>query len=691
MGQRMPEPSVLKVSPGTILPTTDGGDIEVLQPRLTADGVFLQYREGSEVRECNLAEAISRIQAATQPITPARPPKDLSLLASLSPDKSAELLQREAHVRDVVFGRAPGSGSSYDQDKTTEVQRRKAKQKELGLTTRASKVSRWVNCWKAEGLIGLVHGNARLPGDVFEDVSAPVVRAVRAYVEREGGASRKDVTTHYAIVLHDLERYGLAKRDGREVDSDGKALLPAEEVLQMQTFRRLWSAMTKGANPQASAKTAQSRNRRPADGPLRHRALDFGDVIQIDSVHCDFEIIAPDGTVVRPWLIVAVDVATRLCWCRLVPWHPTGVDVGLLLFEMYAPSSTKGLDDVYGPVAQVPRRVHINAWMHHLGDVLAPVIPGVITIDHGSEGENGHVLSGLAQWGTQVEWARTMNPTDKAHVESLNRNFAVLSQILPGHIGNAVENRPDIGATRQPATYRAAAAIMRVFPLYYAAQPHLGLPHPTIQNRFLTPNEACMMALARGVPLRIPANPSIGMRFLPHIAAIPQDDGVPIKKTTYWCPGYPDLINAATRAGRRRDKLIFHVDPYDMTRIFWNEPDSFTWRILWAPGADGGEVGPLADIREQLARNLAGHKRPTHKQSAVARKELVAVARQIVEADAALPQVDFAYAPPASDSVVRGEAYETSNGGWDLSDLGALEPIDWDDLSTDDEDGDEPW
>src|SRR5207253_1088288 len=105
-------------------------------------------------------------------------------------------------------------------------------------------------------------------------------------------------------------------------------------------------------------------------------------------------------------------------------------------------------------------------------------------------------------------------------------------------------------------------------------------------RRFLTPNEALFASLTRGSPLRIPADPNLTRRFLPHRAVKPQDDGVPIDGITYWCPKYPDLVAAASEHGKRRSRLVFHFDPYDRSQVFWNEPNTYNWRTLWAPGGD---------------------------------------------------------------------------------------------------------
>lgn len=375
------------------------------------------------------------------------------------------------------------------------------------------------------------------------------------------------------MVLADLRHRRLACSPSHVLAPDGTPLPEAQELLPEKRFKRLVRALRRGSDPRQDARTVQSQGKRPSQGPIKHRGLEFGDVVEIDSTPCDFHVWGPDGPQ-KVHAVLAVDVATRYPWIRLTLGAPTGLDVALLLHDMLNPQPLGALAPERA-LTTTPGELRMNAWPPNAGDVPPVLLPGCIVLDHGTEGENTHFISLLAQLGIQPEWARTMTPTDKAHIESLISKFAVMSQIVPGHKGNAVKNRPERQQTQGLPTMRVVASMFRLWTFYAASQPHTGLPHGLQAKRFLTPNEAVLTSLARRTPTRLHPYPHLLMRFLPSIARVPGDGGVTWDKATYWCEqdDYEELVACASGSGGPRQRLTFHYDPYDTSRIFWNEPD----------------------------------------------------------------------------------------------------------------------
>lgn len=673
----------LEVAVGKVLATTTG-DMEIFGPSLVAGEVHVQVSNGREVVTRLWQEVVREAAASATTTEPDLvPDRDVELLHYATPAERAHIDEWERHVLDVRDGRPPNPDgpTPYDSATSIETDRVATKTKELGL--KRGEMRRKMNAYTEKGRRAFVHGNKRLPGDVLEACDPAVLAVLRSFVEREQVRSKKGQGVQYSMVLAELRQRRLARSESNPLSSDGLPLPEAHTLLPEKLFKAVVRALRRGSDPANDAKTAQSQGKRPRHGPVKHRALEFGDVVEIDSTPCDFQVWGPDGPQ-KVHAVLAVDVATRYPWIRLTLGPPRGLDVALLLHDMLNPQPLGSLAPQHA-LTTTPHVVRVNAWPPHAGAAPPALLPGCIVLDHGTEGENTHFIGLLAQLGIQIEWARTMTPTDKAHIESLISNFAGLSQVIPGHKGNAVKNRPERLHGVGLPTFRAVASMFRLWTFYAAAQPHFGLPHGLQGKRFLSPNEALLSSLARRTPTRLHPYPELFMRFLPSIARVPSDGGVDWDKVAYWCEDYEDLVVHASAAGGTRQRLTFHMDPYDTSRIFWNEPNTHQWRVLYAPGGDGLRARPFEDIQEALLKEIPGSRRPTKTHTAVERSYLIEEFLRIQDADEAAPHP----APPPSPTPLSGVgAFEVSSGGWDLRDLETLS-ITASDLDTDADD--EPW
>ena len=207
---------VFEVRPGALFQGPAGEDLEVLNFRCHEGEVYWQYRLGPEVYEVLLRDLLPVLRSAHLDAMPNTfPDRDVELLAQLSKDERQVIRATESHVLDVIQGRPSEAGPSpYDAETTTEAQRRRAKKVELGHGDRSDIVRRWVISYKDRGLAGLLHGNRKLPRDVIASHDARVVAVVRAHFDRERTASKKAVVNLYAVVLSDLRRAGLARKEG---------------------------------------------------------------------------------------------------------------------------------------------------------------------------------------------------------------------------------------------------------------------------------------------------------------------------------------------------------------------------------------------------------------------------------------------------------------------------------------------
>ena len=663
-----PGEDLLQVTVGGNVETVDG-DIRIFHPSVRNGEVYLQSQHGLEVTERPLREVLAQALAGNLQLTaPPLPNRDAEVLSQLTSEEREHVFAMQRHVLDVIHGRPPGPGAGPYDSTFEERDRRQAKMEELGYDR--DRIRRLIHRWRTKGLRGLIHGNRRLPTDVVEEADPDVVAVVTDLVRREGPASKKTLVNLHATALSDLRRCGIARTPADSPRPGDPSKPEAEDLLHETTFRRLYVALSGGADPSQNAKTRQSQARRPTTGPLRHRAVDFGDVVEIDSTPCDFEVWSPEGRR-KPHAVFAVDVATKIMWIRLTDGPPGAGDLAMLLHDMInpAPRTTSGGE---ATPCTVPKRVVVHADPPQAAGP-PPVLPGLIVLDHGSEGENTHFISLLAQLGIQVDWARTRSPTDKPHVESLIATFAHASQLVPGHRGNAVQNHGERIDDQDLLSMAAAKKVFRQWSAFASDQPHTGLPNRMFPSRFLTPNEALVTSLARGVPLRVPRDPDLVMRFLPYICRVPNPEGVVYNKITYWCEDYNDLRVQSAAAGRGRENLIFHYDPDDPDRLFWQDPRRGHWRVLSAPGADGNPVRPFDDLHEERLRATPGRQRLTQSATAASESHLVDGIRTIADADAdGADRVSRASRGVAPQFTVHSDPVDPSLGGWDLEDLRAL-------------------
>lgn len=594
------------------------GDVQYVGSRVEDDRLIVQLLRAGRYEDHEAQDAFRLLADCAVEVEPLDPGPDAEHFASLKESTRSTALMKERHVNDVLVGLAPGPkvDSRYVQTTTSRAQRLQAKAAEIGVNV--STVRRWCRAYEANEVKGLVHQNAGPKRHVEDSVPASVLEVVKIHVAREATASKKTFRVEYAMVMHALENAGLASPVDR-LDANGDLLPRSEELLPEKTFKKLLAHLRGGASPKQTAQTRQSEGKRAVSHGPGHNAFDFGAVVMMDSTKCDFLVKGPQGDF-RPWAVFAVDVSTKYLWLRLTPTAPTGVDLGLLLSDMIT-SRPFGAHGKHSPIPTVPRAVGING---EPGPMTPATLPGVVMLDHGAEEENWHFISLLMVLGVSIEWARAMSPADKAPVESAIRGFARMTELVPGHIGNNVVNRPESDPSKALWTYAQAARMFTAFPDWYSAQPHTGLPHALHAGRVLTPLEAVHTSLAYGTPLRISANNHLNSQFLPRRQLTPREFGVRYRGLTYRCDeeNLNLMLRTSSRQGPRKS-LLFHHDPNDPRWLLWNKPGTYEQVVLRCHGGTGNPAPAFPDIVEERLGDVAGHKPLTSKKKAVAYRALL--------------------------------------------------------------------
>jgi hypothetical protein len=530
-----------------------------------------RVREGDEIMDRGLPEvAASYISAMVMAGPELLDYADADLLFSdLTAEEIHGLRVKESYILKVISGPKQGIGQRWEYSAA-------------GVGVSVSQLRRKAERYLDQGLIGLLHQNRRVKGASLDEFHPDTVAVVKATLAEHTGASKVDAVNLRAIARANIR--------------DAHVPEPSYEKL-----KQLVDLLNAGHSAFGSAKTRESVANRPVTGGYRTRALFFGDEVEIDSMMCNLLIWDLQGKEVRPWVVVAVDVATKRFWVRVVPGHPSGRDVALLLHDMINPLPLEPMARPWLDVVCLPRTVGVNAEPEFTTPTAdLGVEPGIIRMDHGTEGENLLFISILAQLGIDIEWARSMSPTDKAFVESRNNDLARFIQLLPAHVGNSPENRGRNASTSARLTLWELQLLMDEWVHLSMFVPHRGLPDPTTPGKFWTPMQAFNMSVTNRAPLRVTPHVNLVYEFLPIERAIASDDAVSIGGVDYTCPELPQLTalskGDAKRAGR---KLTFHVDPYDRTRIFWHAPGTMQWHVLRAKSPTGEVVPAFSEVLRQ--------------------------------------------------------------------------------------------
>ncbi|MEU5438230.1 hypothetical protein AB0G73_33405 [Streptomyces sp. NPDC020719] len=242
----------------------------------------------------------------------------------------------QRHIREVECGLPGGVGSGgvvrpqYDPEGWTLAQREQAKAQELtalgfGRVSRST-VQRMRLAYRKQGLWGLVdHRTARSPkggdGSGGGRQDERVVTAVKDVLRGQRGRSKGTVKALMPLVAQLLK-----DRHGDTV------AMPAQA-----TFYRLVNQLAHPADHPAK----RVRSAPLTDDGRRFTptvALRPGEQVQIDTTRLDVLALFDDGSVGRPELTIAVDVATRAILAAVLsPAGTQAVDAALLLAEMAVP------------------------------------------------------------------------------------------------------------------------------------------------------------------------------------------------------------------------------------------------------------------------------------------------------------------------------------------------------------------
>jgi hypothetical protein len=359
------------------------------------------------------------------------------------------------------------------------------------------------------------------------------------------------------------------------------------------TFYELFKARTRQTSAVGEAATRRSATRRPKPSLAPMRAMRSGEILMVDSTTAD--VLCLDrrtGRVVRPEITVAIDGFCRSFRALTVtPKSTRGVDAGFLLYDAAVPTACapEWLDDMEWNYAGIPRAIVIEIGRQHLRGRAPAALPfgtsSMVVTDHGKIWLSRPFWAACEELGTSVLLAPPYRPHHKGVVERFFRTLNThLLQELPGYTGRSATMR----GKRVEETAVLFLDEMRDLILEWAIRVYQNAPHdgcrlPHAPQIPVTPNALFEYSVAETGLINVVPRADQLLKILPHVWKKINHYGVNIDRLRYHEPILDEWLHRPSPYGN--GKFPFHVDPRDLSRVWFQDPRDHSWHELKRLGA----------------------------------------------------------------------------------------------------------
>ncbi len=291
--------------------------------------------------------------------------------------------------------------------------------------------------------------------------------------------------------------------------------------------------------------------------PGQYQAQNALEVVQID--HTPVDVIVVDAIhrlpIGRPWLTLAVDVATRV--------------VAGFYVSMEAPSSTSVA--LCLSQATLPKEV----WLEQRGlDCAWPVwgIPTAVHADNGADFTAAALRRGCEEHGIALILRPIANPHYGGHIERLIGTLMGRVHLLPGTTGSNTQDKGDYPAESQARL--TMAELEQWLALEICEQYHHRI-HKGIRRTPLVAWKAAVTA-ANAPARSLPDQPDqFVIGFLPFLQRKLRRDGLHLFNIRYWDNVLPSIVDLGA-------PLTVRYDPRNLARVFVQGPDKKYFPIPYA-------------------------------------------------------------------------------------------------------------
>jgi putative transposase len=269
------------------------------------------------------------------------------------------------------------------------------------------------------------------------------------------------------------------------------------------------------------------------------------DLVQIDHTLVDVNLVSDDGSRVigRPWLTLAIDVATRaVVGFYLTMDAPSSISVAMCVAHMLAPKP-EGAEvwPMYGK-------------------------PHQILVDNGKDLRSAAFQRGCEQHGIELSWRPPREPHYGAHIERLNGTLMRMVHTLPGTTFSNARHRGDYPSERRACLTLKDLGLWFVEQICrgYHVRRHRGIGMPPLLawERAFTHEDGTL------VPPEVPLGPMhIRRDFYPFVIRRLQRTGIQWARSRYWHSALAALIHADR-------SVMVHYNPLDRSRVWVRVDDS---------------------------------------------------------------------------------------------------------------------
>tara|TARA_R110000796_G_scaffold185461_1_gene302312 strand:+ start:758 stop:2410 length:1653 start_codon:yes stop_codon:yes gene_type:complete len=290
--------------------------------------------------------------------------------------------------------------------------------------------------------------------------------------------------------------------------------------------------------------------------PGQYRAERAFEVVQIDHTLVDVIVVDREyrKPLQRPWLTLAIDVASRMVagfYLTLEP--PSVLTVSLAIQHLVLPKED---------------------WLSDLdikADWPAAGLPETIHIDNAKEFRSQALKRGAEEHGIALKHRPVAVPHYGGHIERLIGTMMGAVHLLPGTTFSNIQDRGDYDS--------AAHATMTLDELEHWMTLEIFRYHSDIHRTLAIPPLAAWQdALGRRTtPLRQPHDPaSFRIDFLPSVERMVRRDGIHLFGLRYW----DDVLSVW--AGRHGRQLRVSYDPRDLSTVYVRGPDGTRYPVRFA-------------------------------------------------------------------------------------------------------------
>ncbi len=277
-------------------------------------------------------------------------------------------------------------------------------------------------------------------------------------------------------------------------------------------------------------------------------------VLQID--HTPVDLIVVDDRnrlpIGRPWITLAIDVATRMVAGFYVSLEsPSVISVALVLTHCVLPKGTwladRGLNSVEWPTSGIPDGIHL---------------------DNAKEFHSRALVRGAQEYGIELSYRPPQQPHYGGHIERLIGTTMGAVHLL---LGTTFENVQEKGA------YKSANQAMMTLPELerWLAFEVLGRYHLSIHSGLGMPPLAAWQegTRLRGAIREVQNGKEFFYNFLPGERRLIRRDGIRLFNIHYWSNVLSPL------AGRSEKPALVKYDPRDLSSVYLRDESGDYWEI----------------------------------------------------------------------------------------------------------------